>query len=74
MTRTRQTQHPSIRQAREALHSSKPEVAETLCREHLNLHPVSVEHLRLLGHALMQQRRFGHLSIGLPPTHQGRRC
>jgi tetratricopeptide (TPR) repeat protein len=59
MTRTRQTQHPSIRQAREALHSSKPEVAETLCREHLNLHPESVEHLRLLGHALMQQRRFG---------------
>ena len=34
-------------------------MAETLCREHLVLHPASVEHLRLLGLALMQQRRFG---------------
>ncbi|MCH7537632.1 MAG: sulfotransferase [Proteobacteria bacterium] len=59
MTRTRLTPHPSVRQAAEALQASKPDVAETLCREHLTLHPASVEHLRLLGHALMQQRRFG---------------
>ncbi len=58
MTHARLTPHPSIRQAVEALESSKPDVAETLCREHLNLHPASVEHLRLLGHALIQQRRF----------------
>ena len=73
MTRTRLTPDPSIRQVIEALRSSKPNVAETLCREHLNLHPASVEHLRLLGHALMQQRRFGEaetqlkIAIGLAP-------
>lgn len=73
MTRTRLTPDPSIRQVIEALRSSKPDVAETLCREHLNLHPASVEHLRLLGHALMQQRRFGEaetqlkIAIGLAP-------
>ena len=58
MSHTRLTPHPSISQAIEALRSSKPEVAETLCSDHLNLHPESVEHLRLLGHALMQQQRF----------------
>ncbi len=58
MTRTRPTPHPSTREAIEALKSGKPDVAETLCREYLKLHPEGVEHLRLLGHALMQQRRF----------------
>ncbi len=58
MTRIRPTPHPSTREAIEALKSGKPDVAETLCREHLKLHPESIEHLRLLGHALMQQRRF----------------
>jgi tetratricopeptide (TPR) repeat protein len=65
MTRTRLTPHPSVRQAIEALQSSKPDVAETLCREHLNLHPASVEHLRLLGHALMQQQRFSEAETQL---------
>ncbi len=46
-------------QAWEALKAGKPDVAETLCREHLTLHPASIEHLRLLGLALMQQQRFG---------------
>ena len=59
MTRTRQTPHPSITQAINALQSGTPDVAETVCREHLKLHPESVEHLRLLGHALMEQKRFG---------------
>ena len=73
MSHTRLTPHPSISQAIEALRSSKPEVAETLCSDHLNLHPESVEHLRLLGHALMQQRRFDEaetqlkIAIGLAP-------
>ena len=59
MTRTRLTPRPSNRQAIiDALQSGKPDVAEILCREQLTLHPESIEHLRLLGHALMQQRRF----------------
>ncbi len=36
----------------------QPDVAERLCRVHLSWNPDSVEHLRLLGHALMQQRRY----------------
>ena len=48
----------SVALAINALRSGKPGVAETLCREHLNSHPNSVDHLRLLGQALMQQRRF----------------
>ena len=75
MTRTRQASHPSIRQAIEALRSGKPDVAETLCREHLNSHPASVKHLQLLGHALMQLRRFGEaetqlkIAIALAPDY-----
>jgi tetratricopeptide (TPR) repeat protein len=49
----------SITKAVEALRSGKPDVAEDLCRTHLKSHPSSAEHLRLLGHALMQQKRFG---------------
>ena len=58
MTLNSPTPDPSVQQVIAALQSRKPEVAETLCRDHLNLNPQSVEHLRLLGHALMQQRRF----------------
>ncbi|MEE2802977.1 MAG: sulfotransferase [Pseudomonadota bacterium] len=65
MARTRLTSHPSVRQAIEALQASKLDVAETLCREYLNLHPNRVEHLRLLGHALMQQQRFGEAETQL---------
>jgi tetratricopeptide (TPR) repeat protein len=60
--------------ALEAFRAGKPDVAEILCREHLKLHPASVEHLRLLGHALMQQRRFGEaeeqlkIAIDLAPN------
>jgi cytochrome c-type biogenesis protein CcmH/NrfG len=52
-------------QALEALKAGKPDVAETLCQEHLKLHPESVEHLRLLGHAMMEQRRFGEAETQL---------
>ena len=48
----------NIRQAIDALRSGDPDVAEALCRQHLETEPQSVEHLRLLGHALMGQRRF----------------
>lgn len=58
MTRNDPPRHPSVSKAIEALQSSQANVAETLCREHLNSHPESVEHLRILGHALMQQSRF----------------
>ena len=51
--------------ALEAFRAGKPDVAEILCREHLKLHPESVEHLRLLGHALMQRRRFGEAETQL---------
>ena len=53
------TEKLDIEPVLEALKASEPDVAETLCREYLKLHPASVEHLGLLGHALMQQRRFG---------------
>jgi len=53
------TEKSDLKPALEALKAGKPDVAETVCREHLNSHPASVDHLRLLGHALMQQRRFG---------------
>jgi tetratricopeptide (TPR) repeat protein len=52
------TEQFDFRRVLEALRTGKPEVAEALCREHLNLHPANVESLRLLGHALMKQRRF----------------
>jgi tetratricopeptide (TPR) repeat protein len=65
MTSTHPTPHPTIRQAIEALQSDKPDVAESLCREHLNTHPQSVKHLQLLGHALMQQKRFGEAETTL---------
>jgi tetratricopeptide (TPR) repeat protein len=59
------TKKSDLEQALEALKAGKPDVAETVCREHLNLHPESVDHLRLLGHALMQQRRFGEAETTL---------
>lgn len=48
----------SIELAIKALGSGQPDVAETICRDHLSLHADSIDHLRLLGQALMQQRRF----------------
>lgn len=53
-----------------ALKADKPDEAETLCRNHLKLHPESVEHLRLLGHALMQQRRFGEAETQLKIAYE----
>ena len=80
MTRTRPTTDPSADQVIEALKSGKPDVAETLCRDYLTSQPESVEHLRLLGHALMQQQRFGEaettlkiaieLAPGFPPLSE----
>ena len=65
MTSPHPTPHSSIRQAIEAFESGQPDVAETLCREYLNSHPESIEHLRFLGHALMKQQRFGEAETTL---------
>lgn len=59
------TKKSDRKNAVEALRAGKPEVAETVCREHLNSHPESVEHLRLLGHALMQQQRYAEAETQL---------
>jgi tetratricopeptide (TPR) repeat protein len=63
----------SIRAALEAIRSGSPLRAEFICREFLEKNPGSVEHLRLLGHALMKQARYGdaeqtvRLAISLKP-------
>jgi tetratricopeptide (TPR) repeat protein len=41
-----------------ALRAGELDVAESLCRESLVSQPGNVENLRLLGHALVEQRRF----------------
>jgi tetratricopeptide (TPR) repeat protein len=38
--------------------AGNPDAAENICRGQLKLNPGNVDHLRLLGHALMEQRRF----------------
>jgi len=45
----------SITRSIQALRSGKPELTEEICRKYLGLQPESVEHLRLLGHALQKQ-------------------
>ena len=52
------TDNPDVEQVLQALRVRKPDVAETICREHLSEHPESVEHLRLLGHALIELQRY----------------
>lgn len=49
----------SLERAIQALRGNRPLVAEEICRDYLLLHPGSLDHLRLLGHSLTRQRRFG---------------
>jgi tetratricopeptide (TPR) repeat protein len=49
------TMDSSISQSIQALQSGKPELTEEICRKYLGLRPKSVEHLRLLAHALQKQ-------------------
>lgn len=49
---------PSIAAALDALRMNRPPRAEEVCREYLDRHPGSVEHLRLLGRALTMQSRL----------------
>lgn len=48
----------SIHAALEAMRANRPLRAEVACREYLQENPGSVDHLRLLGHALLKQARF----------------
>ena len=62
-----------VRTALEAIRAGNPLRAEFICREYLQQNPGSVEHLRLLGHALMKQARYPEaeqamrLAISLKP-------
>jgi tetratricopeptide (TPR) repeat protein len=49
----------TIAAALEALRANRAPRAEEICREYLDRHPGSVEHLRLLGRALTIQSRLG---------------
>jgi len=40
------------------MRNNRPLRAEEICRDYLLMHPGSIEHLRLLGHALLKQQRF----------------
>jgi tetratricopeptide (TPR) repeat protein len=48
----------SFERALEALRASRPHRAEAICREYLVDSPGSVNHLRLLGNALLKQARY----------------
>ena len=48
----------SFQRALEALRANRPHRAEAICREYLVDSPGSVNHLRLLGNALMKQARY----------------
>ncbi len=52
------TAKASFEKALEALRVNRPHSAEAICREYLVESPGSVNHLRLLGHALMKQARY----------------
>ena len=48
----------SLHAAVNALRAARPLRAEEICRDYLELHPGSADHMRLLGHALMKQNRL----------------
>ena len=48
----------SISRAIEFMRANRPLRAEELCRDYLTQHPGCTDHLRLLGHALMKQKRL----------------
>lgn len=63
----------SVQAALEALRANRPLRAEEICRNYLDRNPGSVEHLRLLGHALSKQSRYAEaektvrLAISIKP-------
>ena len=65
----------SIARATEAMRNNRPLRAEEICRDYLLMNPACTDHLRLLGHALMRQKRFGEaegqlrLVVSLKPDY-----
>jgi len=65
--------HASVGRAMDAMRNNRPLRAEEICRDYLLMNPGCTDHLRLLGHALMKQRRFGEaeeqlrLAVSLRP-------
>lgn len=65
----------SLSTAIQAIKAGRPLRAEETCRDYLEIHPGCVDHLRLLGHALMKQNRLKEaeeqirFAIELRPTH-----
>ena len=65
--------HASVGRATDAMRNNRPLRAEEICRDYLLMNPGCTDHLRLLGHALMKQRRFGEaeehlrLAVSLRP-------
>ena len=63
----------SVQAALEALRAKQPLRAEEICRNYLDRNPGSVDHLRLLGHALSKQDRYAEaeqtvrLAISIKP-------
>ena len=58
MSPSRAEAEVSIVRAMEALRENRPLRAEEICRDHLLMNPACIDHLRLLGHALMKQNRL----------------
>jgi predicted Zn-dependent protease len=58
MTSPLRAKQDSVGAALEALQANRPSQAEEICRNYLDSSPGSVEHLRLLGHALSKQARY----------------
>ena len=58
MTANRSEVEVSIARAMQALRANRPLRAEEICRDHLLMNPGCIDHLRLLGHALMKQNRL----------------
>ena len=58
MNSTSESAAESLRKAASALQANRPLRAEEACRDYLDLHPGSAEHLRLLAQALMKQNRL----------------
>ena len=52
------TAEASFAAALEAMRAHRPHRAEAICREYLAEYPGSVNHLRMLGHALTKQERY----------------
>ena len=53
----------SIAAAIAAIKAGRPLRAEEACRDYLEIHPGSADHMRILAYALMKQNR-------LPPTNK----